>query len=132
MTDERYAGVKTENTDDLLSVLLQVKKNIMKSINVASIAKVKKVDESHKIATVQLYPLLEDENEKNVECYWCSNLDVDGKTIFHENDIVLVLFCDRNFKAALQKLLAKRNASTLNENVDLHSDRYGIIVGKLN
>jgi len=131
-TDEKFAGTQSQNTDDLLTVLLQVKKNIMKTLNVASIATVKKIDTQHKIATVQLYPLLEDETEKNIECRWCTNLENSGTPIFAANDIVLVLFCDRNFVAALKKLLSNQSPSTLKENVDLHTDRYGIIVGKLN
>ena len=132
MANNSYSGSSTQNVDDLLTVLLQVKKNIMKSLNVASIAQVKKIDNEHKIATVQLYPILEDESEKNIDVYWCSNLETDGTTIFATNDIVLVIFCDRNFKAAFKKLKNSQAPSTLDENIDLHTDRYGIIVGKLN
>lgn len=123
--DEQKFNGNDGGQDDLLAVFQQFKKHLMKEIRVASIAKVKQPVTEDGTVTVQTYPMLEDESEKNVECKVVQGLDITT------NDIVVVLYLDRNFIAALKKLKLKQVPSKLQENIKLHYDQYGIVIAKL-
>lgn len=125
--DEKKFNGNDGGNEDLLAVLLQFEKYIKREIRVASIAKVKSINGT--TAVVQTYPQLEDESDKNVECQLAYQFQqADALQI---GDIVVVLYMDRNFQAALAKLKANQVPSKLNENIKLHYDRYGIIIAKL-
>lgn len=126
--DEQKFNGNDGGQDDLLAVFQQFKKHLMKELRVASIAKVKQVykkDDIIESVAVQAYPMLEDETEKNIECKVVQGLELAN------NDIVVVLYLDRNFIAALKKLKLNQAPSKLQENIKLHYDQYGIVIAKL-
>lgn len=122
MADIRYETINTEQPD-LLSVLLALKENIMIELNVATIGKVRSIE--GQTAKVQLYPAIKNEQPQTIYSIISSNLDV------NVNDIVVVLYLDRNFISALKKLKQNQNPSSISDDVILHSKEYGIIISVL-
>jgi len=104
-----------------LEILLELKRAIMKQLRVCSFALVKSVDEIKKTAKVSPFPLLEGEQEKNIEAY-CLN------DIPKQNDIVLLLFADRNFINTLKRMKKHNYNITATNDDKLHSEDFAIII----
>ena len=47
------------------------------------------------------------------------------------NDVVVILFMDRNFIQNLKQIKGNQKLTSLQQNIDLHSDKFGIIIGTL-
>ena len=109
--------------NDLLTVLLTVKSNILRDLKVASLGVVKEIEDNNYI--VKLFPLLQNENEKTILCFKLKDITI------IKDDIVLILFTDRNFIQNLKQIKLNQTLTKLTENYDLHSHNYGIIIGKL-
>lgn len=133
--DTKYATTSSVQ-GGLYDVLLALKTHINRNLNVATFAEVQKIDTSTQIVTVKPFPLIDGESEKNIDCFSCMipNMSngvswvslVDNLAI---HDIVLVVFVNRNSSQAFTQLKNKQNITSLSENTDLHSDKYGVIVG---
>lgn len=122
--DSRIKNQNNITDDDELEVLLALKRNIFKSLKVSSLGQVKELNES--TINVGLFPIYSDETEITIECYKLKDLEI------NKNDVVLVLFLDRNFKQNLNQVKNNQNKTNLNSNnSELHSLKYGIIVGIL-
>lgn len=109
--------------NDLLTVLLTVKSNILRDLKVASLGVVKEIEDNNYV--VKLFPLLQNENEKTILCFKLKDITI------VKNDVVLILFTDRNFIQNLKQIKLNQTLTKLTENYDLHSHNYGIIIGKL-
>lgn len=121
--DSRYRGIKT-NQNDELEVLLALKRNIMNEFKTSSLGVVREVGESkYKVA---LFPTYSNEVEITIDCFKLSNV------VITKGDVVLVIFTDRNF---IQNLNQLRNAQKITKldynNVELHTYKYAIIIGKI-
>lgn len=118
--DEKFGGLNIASAD-LLKVLLKLESKTMKDIHVASICKVVSVDEP--TVSVKPYPLLYNESEKVIKCYYLEGLHL------NVNDIVVVLYTDREYSQVLKQLKMRQEPSKLNKSSELHSEKYGIIIG---
>lgn len=104
-------------TSSFNDVLLALKNNIMRNINVADIVKiVQKLDNNqYKVQSIT--------NTNSIfTCISLSNLN------FKANDIALILFTKADFRTNLLKLQNNQSIST-NTNTILHSNAYGILIG---
>lgn len=119
---EKFKGPQG-NSSDFLKVLLAVKDKAMRDTHVATIAKVIELgDMTHRCSII---PTLKDESEKFVQAYYLEGLELDV------DDIVLILFTDRNFTQNLRQLHYNQKLSPLEGQSELHSQSYGIIIGKV-
>lgn len=113
-----------QNTDDFLEVLLTLKANIFRDLKVATLGIVKEIKDKKFI--VNPFPTIIDENkERNIETFCIDGLQI------NQNDIVVVLFLDRNFIQNLNQATNNQKLTQLNKNVVLHSENFGIIIGKI-
>lgn len=134
--DQKYANVNSVQ-GGLYDVLIELKNNVMRSLNVATLAEVQTVNKTNQTVTVTPFPLIENEISKNIICYSCMFQKVIGfnttwASLIDElsiHDIVLVVFLNRNSSQNLQQSKKNQKRTALNQNVDLHSEKYGIIVG---
>lgn len=105
-------------SSDFLKVLMALKSNIMKDLNVAEIAIVSQKNGDE----INCY-LLNDNNVR-VVCISLHNVTV------NEGDIVLIIFTNTDFRTNLKKY--KQNRATYKVEADtLHSKNYGVIIGKI-
>lgn len=134
--DDKYATASSEQ-GGLLDVLLALKSNIMRGLNVATFAEVQGVDEVNQIVTVRPFPLIEGEKEKNIACFCCLMPQSSGETVtwssmtksIGKKDVVLVVFLNRNSSQSFKQAKMKQKLSALKENSELHSDKFGVIIG---
>lgn len=138
--DSKYINSKTVQ-GGLLDVVMALKANIMKSLNVATLAEVQQIDTKTKTLKVKPIPLIEGESEKNIECFTlvAINKNSDGSIEYKDladyvskRDIVLVVFLNRNSSQVLTQAKNKQKFTTLKENDELHSDKFGIVIGIVN
>lgn len=120
--DARRQGNRGISKNDDLEVLLALKRNILRDLKVASLGIVKSIKDN--IIKVNLFPTYTNESEITIDCYCLKNLEV------NKDNVVLVLFLDRNF---IQNLNQKNNNQQLtkidSKNIELHSLKYGVIIG---
>lgn len=116
---EPHSGRDT-NDSDLMEVLMALKANIMRDLHVGTFAIVKKVDP----VQVEFFPKIDGEEDKLVEVE-CTIQEV------YVNDVVYVVFADRNFLPALRRLKKGQKMTTMQNDSDLHSEKYGIAIAKL-
>lgn len=109
------------NQTDLAQALYSLKYQILNELKVASIGIVREIQENK--IKVELFPYLE--NEKQQFVYTETAVEI------KENDIIIVLFMDRNFIQNLSQIKNNNKTTKLKENMDLHSLKYGIIVANL-
>lgn len=109
---------------DFLKILFAVKDNIMRDIKVASFARVKSYNSKTNEYIVEPFPQLQNEN-KVISCVSISN------KIVEKNNLVLILFLDRNFLQNLKQYNLKTNLTYLQNLSDLHSEKYGVIISNL-
>lgn len=117
-----YQG-QSQNSGDFLKVLLALKANIMRDLKVASLAQIKSIKDD--IYTVMTFPQLEKEADKNIECVSLENLSL------HEQDVVLIVYTDRNFLQNLKQVKLRQKLTPLKSDIELHSDKFGVIVGRI-
>lgn len=133
--DSRYSGTKSTKAE-LYDVLVALKGNIFRTLNVATFAEVQSINND--IVKVQPFPLTEDEASKVIDCFTCQVPVWDNKasaakfvnlsTLLSRGDIVAVCFTDRNSIQNLKQVKNGIDRSVLLENTDLHSDNYGFII----
>lgn len=120
--DARRQGYRGISKNDDLEVLLALKRNILRDLKVASLGIVKSIKDN--IIKVNLFPTYTNESEITIDCYCLKNLEV------NKDNVVLVLFLDRNF---IQNLNQKNNNQQLTKidsnNIELHSLKYGVVIG---
>lgn len=123
MPDIRRQNKPVQSNTDL-DVLLALKTNIFKNLKVATLGQVTSVDND--VITASIFPLYKDEDTLNLEVYKLKNLDI------KKDDIVLILFLDRNFNQNLKQTKNNQARTNLVESKDtLHSYKNGIIIGIL-
>lgn len=117
--NDNITGNKGTNNFQLLDVLMTLKNNIMKDLNVCEICKVKEKKSDYE----WLVTPIGNDNKKIICFDFCeSEINVD--------DIVLVVFTNTDNRINLNKII--NNINTQNsESVELHSLDYGIITNKL-
>ena len=108
--------------NDLLAVCMELKANIFRNLKVGTLAKVISTND---IIKCKPFPLLENETEKIIDCFKIKEVEV------KPNDVVLILFVDRNFIQNLKQIKGNQKLTSLQQNIDLHSDKFGIIIGTL-
>lgn len=120
--DARRQGNRGISKNDDLEVLLALKRNILRDLKVASLGIVKSIKDN--IIKVNLFPTYTKESEITIDCYCLKNLEV------NKDNVVLVLFLDRNF---IQNLNQKNNNQQFtkidSKNIELHSLKYGVVIG---
>lgn len=109
--DNKFINNNVQPTD-LLTILLKLKSNINKELSVATCAKV--VIPTTDGAYVEPYPILEGTTKYRIQVK-----KLEGITL-SENDDVLVIFTDLD-----------NSKEKVSKNSDYHSNKYGIIVGKI-
>lgn len=122
MANEKFTGPSSVTTD-LLRVLLTLKENIFKDLKVATLAKVNSFDEENHSCVVTPFPLFEDEQQKTISCLNFLSVNTD--------DVVLILFLDRNFIQNLKQYLSQQQLSYLKDKT-LHSEKFGIVIQAFN
>lgn len=112
---DEYKGNKN-STSAFLEVLMALKENINKDLNVAEIGRVVNINEDK--IKVQLL----NNSDQRLICYKLKGLVLDV------NDYVLIVFTNSDFRSNLNKI--KNNKLPQNiENEQWHSTNYGIIIG---
>lgn len=99
---------------DFLKVLLTLKDNIMRSLNVADVGIVSKIEGDDYYCTMLNDPSV------NIVCAKDFNLEV------QQNDTVLIVFTNSNFKSNLQRIKNDLEPQKI-PNTIYHSCNYGII-----
>ena len=102
-----------------------------------TLAEVQKVDEKSGIVTVKPFPLIDGEQDKNVDCYACLMPKTVNESIewvgiessLSMHDIVIVAFLNRDSEQSYRQTKKSMKRTALKENSDLHSDKYGFIIG---
>lgn len=125
MADNRYQN-KLESNDSELDVLLALKENIFKDLKVGSFAQVKTINEEEETASVTLFPAYKEEIEINI------SVAITRSVSIQENDVVVVLFLDTNFKQTLRQTLRQQKRAKLQTDVvELHSINYGVVIASM-
>lgn len=125
MADNRFQNTSTSNNSEL-DVLLALKENIFKNLKVGSFGQVKSINEEENIASVVLFPAYKDNIEITISVSICKSV------IVKENDIVVVIFLDNNFKQSLRQTLKQQKRSNLNSDIiEMHSINYGVIIASM-
>lgn len=104
-------------SSDFLRVLLALKENIMRDLNVAEVCRIQNIEGSN---------------------YFCESLAdqtvVNAMSLANVNaaigDYVLIVFCNRDFRANL-KMASYRTDFPETENNQRHSNAFGVIIGKV-
>lgn len=120
--NEKFAGRNTEDVD-LLKILLALKANTMRDLHVATLGILRNIDENEYV--VRPFPNVKGAEQKNIICVngYNNTLSID--------DIVVVLFTDRNSIQALKQARNRQHITELTNDEDLHSERYGVIISKI-
>ena len=132
MTEDSNFNGTSSVQGGLYDVLLALKQNIFKSLKVGTLAEVKTVNDDNTLV-VKPFPLVKGESEKTITCYSSMYIDSEGtlkslSSVLTKNDIVLVVFIDRNFITAYKQAMKGKTKSTLSNDTDTHSENYGIVV----
>lgn len=102
--------------NDFFRLLLALKSNIMRSVNVADLAVVENVSDDEILCR-----LLSDSSKK-ITCVKLKNLTI------AKSDVVLVIYTNTDFRSNLRRVKSGQIAQTIEDN-DLHSKSYGVIAG---
>lgn len=110
----QYTGNK-HSKGNLLDVLLSLKQNINKDMQVAEICKILSItDDDIKVTSIN--------KSEQLICTKLQNLDL------QVDDIVLVVFTNTDFRINLSRIKANQQTQPLSKNV-LHSSNFGVVVG---
>lgn len=108
-------------SSDFLKVLLALKSNVMKDLHVATLGCVEEINDN--VYKCRVFPFSKDEQEKDIECRRLSSVSpVVGS-------YVLILFLDRDFIQNLKQINSSQPLTPIKDTTELHSERYGIIIG---
>ena len=125
MADRRYQNTPMRN-DSELDVLLALKENIFKNLKVGSFGQVKSVNEEDNTASVVLFPSYKDSIEITISVTICKSV------IVKEDDVVVILFLDTNFKQSLKQTIKQQKRSGLDTSiVEMHSINYGVVIASM-
>lgn len=102
----------------LLEVLLALKQNTMKDLQVADIYKILSINNR------KYY--LQNINDDTNKIY---AITIDGLSL-HEQDVVLVLFTNTDYKINISRLQQNQKQQNIKEK-NFHNFNYGIIIGKI-
>lgn len=122
MGDIRFQNSRNHNIE-FQDIMLQINKKGAYDLNVASFGIIRDINENAKTAKVEFFPLTKKENRKFMTCVCPMASEV--------NDLVFVVFADRNFWQNFKQYFSNQQLSSLNNNELLHSDSYGVIVRNL-
>ena len=111
------------NINGLGKVLDALKNNIMRNTHVATFGIVKETNDD--VAYVEFLPIIDKNNTTNVMCFNASPFALEV------NDLVIVIFMDRNYRQNVKQYLADKALSELNIGDILHSMEYGVIISKV-
>lgn len=111
---------------DFMEVLMALERKTLRDANVASLGTITALNES--TASCNVFPLMESESEQQVDCRYLESLA--GNIAV--GDIVVILFLDRDFRERLDaKLNGKSRSYVVSRNSEMHTKKYGIIIGKM-
>lgn len=113
MTNEITGNKNTSSS--FLDVLMALKKNIMKDLNVAEIGIIKQIKGD------DYYCSLLNNSKTTIVCRNLTNIEI------NINDLVLILFTNTDTRNNLNRYKSNQNLVSV-ENLQLHSNSYGIIV----
>lgn len=126
----------------LTDVLIALKNNIFRNLNVATIGEVISTDESDNTVQVKLLPQASGEISKNITCNSLSfpviKTQNDTETIewrsyasvLEMHDLVLVLYTNRNSSQNIKQHSMNATYSALSKDrLELHSDKFGVVIG---
>lgn len=152
---EKYGGLGSNQSSNL-TTLTAMRNAILPMINVGTLAKVVTVNKLNNKILVKPFPLLDSESQKSIECSCPLYRDIKKITVncpslggvtedvsiewewkslmevLEVNDIVCVVFMDRNFTQNLKQARSNNKLSNLNDEQKYHSDSYGIVVAVMN
>ena len=148
----KFGGTESNQSSEL-TTLTQLRKYILPLINVGTLATVISIDKEKGTVKVKPFPLLDSENQKNITCH-CSMFrdlikvnDINSLKGYSDSfeykwknltevltvdDIVCVVFMDRNFEKNLSQARSGNKLTNLNDETKYHSDSYGIVVSVVN
>lgn len=124
---EKFGNIKTEQ-GGAYDFGASVKTNALRSLKVASLALVKEIDVNNALIKVSPFPLLVNEREKIIPCYVSRSFKERYLNDLKEEDGVLVLFLDRNYMQNYAQIKSNQKLTSLSNDNDLHSDRFGIVI----
>jgi len=104
-------------SSDFLRVLLALKENIMKDLNVAEVCRVQNI-----VRTNYFCESLADGTVVNAIC-------MSGVTV-NVGDFVVIVFCNRDFRANLS-IASYATSFKETDNNQRHSNAFGVIIGKV-
>lgn len=108
--------MEEKNSTSLNTVLLALKKNIMKDTHVCDVAKVKLINEKGDYTCESIL------DGSSIRCTAINNLDISV------SDIVCILYADYPFNNNLRQLKSGSNINLTNNDYP-HSKQSGIIIG---
>lgn len=123
----------------LYDVLLTLKDNIFKTLNVCTFAIVQKVNKDGTI-NVTPFPIQTNETTKNITClssmipYISKENDntniqwIDLNTILSKGDVVLVIFTNRNSIQNFNQSKKNQKLTKLYKETGLHFETYGVVI----
>jgi len=125
MADMRMQNSNTRESSEL-DVLLALKDNIFKNLKVGSFAQVKSVNEEDNTASVVLFPAYKNTSEITISVTICKSV------IVKEDDVVVILFLDTNFKQSLKQTIKQQKRNGLDASIiEMHSINYGVVIASM-
>ena len=139
--DTKYAK-NTSFQGGLTDVLIALKNNIFRNLNVATIGEVISTNESDNTVQVKLLPQASGEISKNITCNSLSFPIVKTQdnaetiewrsyaSVLAMHDLVLVLYTNRNSSQNIKQHSMNATYSALSKDrLELHSDKFGVVIG---
>lgn len=114
--------VRKKLPQQLTDLLLKIKKVTQESISVAEFAQVVEIDNSRSVGTYKCELICNSNVVVRCECIEGISIGVGSR--------VLIVFCDSDFRSALQRI-RNDNSAPISKSTELHSSSYGCIVGKI-
>lgn len=132
--DTKYENRNTQGS--IKELVDALKDNIFRYLNVATFAKVKSINLEEGTCKVEPFPLIKGEYSKSITCFTTLIPTLkDNEVKFEDinnylsvNDVVLVLFVNRDSLTAFKQAKKEISISTLLENTNLHSDSFGVVI----
>lgn len=115
-----YSDVRNANQQyDLIEIFKTSETRVLRNCNVSTLAIVDSVNDRE--VNCRPFPIREGENEISIIAY-----KLNGEMELTKNDIVLVIFTDRDFRGNINNT---NNIYSTNDN-ELHKNDFGIIIMK--
>lgn len=139
--DTKYAK-NTSFQGGLTDVLIALKDNIFRNLNVATIGEVVSINTSDNTVQVKLLPQASGESSRNITCNSLSfpvvkaDNNIEWKSyasVLNIHDLVLVLYTNRNSSQNIKQHSMNTTYSALSKDkLELHSDKFGVVIGLIN